>query len=200
MLFIITRITFWTIVLAIAIFLIMKSSVIHKNRWLIIAFITAVILTTITALIPIENTVITFSSPESAYNYNHSGDVKLIINGNQTAFVIGTKGDTDIYTIIPKVNNGFKISMGYDTQIVTQKIYESNSIYVYQYKNINEKYITVLNTHGDILDIKDNHNSQFKYLKNYNETLGKSFYCYYAYISEMNDQYTLYINGKSIEF
>lgn len=199
MFFIMIRLAFGSITFIIGFLLIRKSGVIHKRRWSIITFVIAIILTTISALIPIENALITFSSPKSAYNYNNSGDVKLIVDGKKTDFVVGAKGDTDIYAIIPKANSGWKIGMGLDTKRIIQTISDGITIYVYQYKNTNDYYITIFDTKGGSLDITDNRNSKFKYLDKSNSSLGRMFYTYYAYINEFNDQYALTINGKLIK-
>lgn len=199
MLFVIIRLVLWSIAFIISLLLIRKSRAIHKRRWSIVAFVVTVILTTISALIPIENALITFSSPESAYNYNNSGNIKLIVDGEKTNFVIGTKGDTDIYAIVPKSNGGWKIGMGLDTKKVIQTISDGITIYVYQYKNTNDYFITVLDTKGGSSDITDNLHSEFKYLEKSNSTLGKTFYTYYAYINDFNDQYALTVNDKLIK-
>ncbi|MDE6020430.1 MAG: hypothetical protein K2H01_05465, partial [Ruminococcus sp.] len=144
MLFVMIRLAFCSIAFIIGFLLIKKSRVIHKRRWSIIAFVVAVILTTISTLIPIENALITFSSPESAYNYNNFGNVKLIVDGEKTNFVIGAKGDADIYAIVPKSNGGWKIGMGLDTKKIIQTTSDGITIYVYQYKNTNDYFITVL--------------------------------------------------------
>lgn len=199
MLFVIIRIAFWLIVFIICALLIKKSKVIHKLRWSIIAVIVAVMMTTISALIPIENAFITFSSPESAYNYNNPGKATLIVDGEKSNFVVGANGDTDIYAIVPKANRGYKIGMGLDTKRINQTISDGITIYVYQYKNTDDYFITVMHTEGGSLNITDSHNSEFKYLEKSNSTIDKTFYTYYAYINNFNEQYSLTINGKQIE-
>ena len=199
MLFVLIRLAFWSIAFIISLLLIRKSQVRHKYRWSIVAFIVAVIMTTIFAFIPIENAFITFSSPESSYNYNHSGNVKLIVEGEKTDFVVGAKGDVYIYAIVPKSNNRWKIGIGLDTKRIIQTISDGITIYIYQYKNTNDYFITVLDTKGGLSDITDNHNSEFKYLEKSNSTLSKTFYTYYAYINGFDDQYTLTVNDKSIK-
>lgn len=91
MLFAITRIILGITIFIIGYFLIGKIKSINAFRKLIITFMLSVILTTLSALIPLENVFVTFSSPESAYNYNHSGKVKLIVNGSKTDFIVGEK-------------------------------------------------------------------------------------------------------------
>lgn len=198
MFFVIIRIIFWSIAFIISFLLIRKSRIIHKRQWATVTLVVAVILTSISALIPIENALITFSSPESAYNYNNSGNVKLIVDGEKTDFVVGTKGDADVYLIIPKSNDGWKLGMGLDTKKVFQTISNGITIYVYKYKNTDDYYITVLDTNGGSTNITDNHNSKFKHLEKFNSILGKTFYTYYAYINNFDDQYTLTVNGNSI--
>lgn len=199
MFFLIIRLAFWSIAFIISILLIKKTQVRHKHRWSIIAFIIAVIMTTIFALLPIENAFITFSSPESAYNYNHSGNVKLVVDGEKTDFVVGAKEDRYIYAIVPKSNSRWKMGMDLDTKRIFQTISDGITIYMYQYKNTNDYFITVSDTKGGSSDITDNHNSEFKYLEKSNSTLGKTFYTYYAYINNFDDQYTLTVNDKSIK-
>ena len=79
---------------------------VYKRRCSIVAFAATVILTTISALIPIENAFVTFSSPKSAYNYNHSASVELIVDGNESDFVVGAKGETDVYAIVTSLDKG----------------------------------------------------------------------------------------------
>ncbi len=197
--FVIFRLVFGSLVFVICFLLIRRSHTIHKRLWLIVVFVVAVILTTISALIPIENAFVTFSSPQSAYNYNNSGNVKLIVNGRKTDFVISSKGDTDAYTIIPKSDGGWKLGMGLDTKRIAQTISDGISIYVYQYKNSDDYYITVLDTNGGPLEITDNQSSKFQCLDKSNSALNKTFYTYYAYINGYDDQYALTVNGKTIK-
>ena len=198
MLFVITRLAFFGIAFIVSFFFIRKSHLIYKRRWSMVAFVTAVILTTISALIPIENAFVTFSSPKSAYNYNHSASVELIVTGKESSFVVGTKGDTDVYAIVPRSNNDWKMGIGLDTKRIVQTISDGITIYVYQYKKTNDYYITVLDTNGGPSNITDNRNSKFEHLDKANSALNKTFYTYFAFIDSFDKQYTLTVNGKSI--
>ena len=198
MLFAITRITLGITIFIIGYFLISNIKAINACRKLTITFMLAIILTTLSALIPLENVFVTFSSPESAYNYNHSGKVKLIVNGSKTDFIVGEKNGTDVYLIVPRSNSGWKQGMGFDTKRICNKISDGITVYVYQYKNTDDYYIVLLNTNGGPLDITDNKNSEFIYSENANSILNKTFYTYYAYLNSYNNQYTLTINGETI--
>ena len=198
MLFIIIRFVFWSLFLVICCYLIKKSHVIRKRKWLLIAFVTIVLLITASDLIPVENIFVTFPSPESAYNYNNSGDVKLVVDGEKTDFIVGLKGDTTVYTIVPKSEGGWKLGMALNTKRVFQMIYDGIIIYVYQYQHSDDYYVTVLDTNGGKLEITDNRDSKFQYMEQENSVLNESFYTYYTYIKGFDDQYTLTVNDKVI--
>lgn len=199
MLFVINRLIFFAIVFTGSLLVIKKSRSNYKRRWMVIAFMGAIILITVSALIPIEDNFITFSSPASAFNYNHTEKVDLIVNGKKTDFVVGTKGDTDVYTIVPKSNDGWKMGMGLDTKQIVQTISDGIAVYLYQYKNTNDYYITVLDTNGGSSEVADNRDSKFKCLEKPNNVLNKTFYSYYAYIDSVDKQYALTVNGKLIQ-
>lgn len=199
MLFVTIRLAFWGLVFAACFLAIRKSRVIHKRKWFFITIFIAIIFTILSALIPVENAFVTFKSPKSAYNYINSGDVKLIVNGETTDFVIGQNGDVDSYLIVPKSGEGWKLGMGFDTQRVRQLVSNGIAIYVYQYKHSSEYYITVLDTNGGISEISDNYNSEFTHLDKTNLALEKTFYTYYAYIGDLNDDYTITVNGNKLQ-
>ena len=72
------RIVFFVIIFAICVLLIWKSRLIHKRRWYLSALAVTIVLTTLSAFVPIENAFITFSSPTAAFEHINTGNVKLI--------------------------------------------------------------------------------------------------------------------------
>lgn len=192
--FLLFRFLFGVLVFIACLLFIQKTHKIHKRRWFAVAFVAAAMGTTILALLPVENVFLTFSSPQSAYQYNHTGDVKLVVSGEITDFVIGVKGDVDEYTILPKSDDGWKLGMGFDTKRIHQTISDGVVIYVYQYKNTDDYYITILDTGGGPLELTDNRNSNFQCLEHTNEVLHTTFYTYYGYIHDYDDSYTLTVN------
>ncbi len=200
MFFVIFRLAFWSLIFVVSILLIRKSHAVHKKQWSIIAFFMTIILITISALLPIENAFMTFSSPQSSYQYNHLGYVKLIISGKQTDFVVGSNDNTDFYTIIPKSDEGWKLGMGVNTKRISQTISDGVAIDVYQYKDSDDYYISILNTNPGALKITDNCGSEFQNLSEVNSALHETFYTYYAYISRFDSQYVLTVDGKTIKF
>lgn len=169
MLFGITRVILGVIIFIVCYLIIKTTKTKYKRRYYIISFICVILVIVLFNLIPIENAFITFSTPESAFSYVNTGNIKLVINGSQTDLVVAQKEDAKIYSIIPKTENGWKLGMGIDTKRIIQRTFEGIIIYVYQYKNTNEYYITVLNTNGGMLELSDNHDSTFFHVDEVNE-------------------------------
>ncbi len=177
-----------------------KSKVIRK-RFLYIAFSgISLILFVLSAFLPFENLFITFKSPEEAYAYYCSGesDVELIVEGNNCDFVVSRSNDTNHYLIIPKTSDGWKIGIGANIKRIAQKIENNIIINVYQYKNTDDSFITVLDTNGGEASLSDIYNTEFFPLEVTNESLNKTFVTYYGHISDFNQQYNLTVNDIKI--
>ena len=199
MFYVMFRFLFWILLLVIFLLLIKKLHINHKFRWTAITFMITLVLTTIVYLFPIENAFMTFSSPQSAYRYNHFGYVNLVINGKQTDFVVASNGDTDLYTIVPKTKEGWKIGMGSDTRIIYQIITDGIVVYVYQYKNSDDYYIIISNTNEGPIKISDSRGSKFISSNKTSSAVNKDYYTYYDYINNFNDMYEVIIDDKVVE-
>jgi len=176
-----------------------KSKTMHKRKQYIFSVLIAVFLVTILSFIPFENLFITFNSPEDAFKYVSSEKVKLVIQGKNSDFVIGEKDVAKFtYLIVPKNDNGWKVGRGLDTKLRMQKVHNGIVIYVYQYKNTGDYYVTISDTSGKKLQIKDSHDSQFLYLENMDNTIDKTYVTYYAAVFQIDSQYWININDEKI--
>ncbi len=164
-----------------------------KKRHYILSVFASIVLITVLAFVPFENLFVTFSSPKAVFNYMNFGksEIKLIVTGNKTAFVIGGE-NTNKLLIVPKTENGWKIGTGYKTQKAYSKITDDLIIDVYQYQNTDDYYIAVYKINGGQFDITDSNDSVFYPLGN------TSFYTYYAYIPKYNSHYWILVNGEKI--
>lgn len=160
----------------------------------------SIILIVLMNFVPIENLIVTFNSPKSVYDYYTWGksEIQLVVNGKQSDLVIGNKNGADNYLIVPKTPGGWKIGIGLNTKRVSQKIYNGIVIYVYQYKDTNDYYVTIMDTRGNYLKISDSYNSQFLMLEKENSGLKKTFVTYYANITQYSSQYSIYVDGNQI--
>lgn len=168
----------------------------------IVSICVSLVLIVLLSHISFENLFITFDSPEDAYEYVNIGDsnIELVIEGDNCDFVIDSKKESNKYLIIPKSKNGWKIGIGADTKRIVQKAQKSIVIYVYQYKNTKDYFITVFDTNGGSLDISDNCNSQFYSISKEDDRLGEMVTVYFAHIPNYDSLYNVQVNGTKIEF
>ncbi len=173
------------------------------NRWmkaglvvLAIAFITAL------AFVPVENAFCRFRSAEDVYKYYLSGETRTdaVIEGENSDFVVGVRNGTRTYLIVPKTENGWKLAAGKDTRKIARSFSEGISVYVYQYKDTQDYFITILDTNGGSSRILDDNHTAFYALAETNDALGKTYVTYYAYIPGWTSQYRLTVNGVEIQW
>lgn len=192
------RFFLWLAVLLICFILLRKSNIRHKRRVFFLSLASVIVLGTISYIVPVENALITFQSPESAFHYTNSGDIKLVLEGQNTDMVISSKNEIYTYILLPKNNNGWKIGSGADIKTIAKKTSEDVIVDVYQYKNSNDYFITVFVTNGGAADVSDNQESTFYSLSQYNDVLESYYNTYYAHIQNWNDQYILIVNGETM--
>lgn len=178
-----------------------KKSKANRKHILYVVFTSlSVLLIVMLAFLPFENLFVTFDSPKAAYEYCNFGktNIELIVDGDDCDFIIDRKDDSDTYLIVPKTADGWKIGIGSNTKRIVQKLSNGIVLYVYQYKNTNEYFITILDTNGGELTIFDEYNTEFLPLEKNNDTLGKTFFTYYAHITDFNQQYSVIVNDNKI--
>ncbi len=177
-----------------------KHKTIRKHIQYIVVTLISVTLIIVTAFLPFENLFITFDSPKDAYEYYNFGksNIQLVIEGNNCDFLVDCKSDFETYLIVPKTTDGWKIGIGSNTKRIVQKFSKGITVYVYQYKNTNDYFITILDTNGEKTTVFDDNNTEFFSLEKYNNILGKTFFTYYAHISNLNSGYRIIVNGNEI--
>ena len=198
--FSIIRLIIGCVFLGCSISVIKKSKVVCKRLLYVVFTSISVALIAVLAFLPFENLFITFNSPKAAYEYYNFGksNIELVLEGNNCDFVIDRKNDSDTYLIIPKTTDGWKIGIGSNTKRIVQKLTNGITVYVYQYKNTSDYFITILDTNGGESTVLDDYNTEFSSLKRNNDFLGKTFVTYYAHISNFNPQYSVTVNGDKI--
>lgn len=194
------RLIIGCIVLVCSITFIKRSKVIRKRILYIVFTSLSVLLIVVLAFLPFENIFVTFDAPKSAYEYYNLGksNIELIIEGNGCDFIIDRKKDSDTYLIIPKTADGWKIGIGSNTKRIVQKLSDGIVLYVYQYKDTSDYFITILDTNGGESTVSDEYNTKFFSLERYNDSLGKTFVTYYAHITNFSSQYSVIVNDNKI--
>lgn len=197
------RLLFWAAVVIIAFLAIRKSKVEKKRRLIIVTLACALLLGTVSQLLLIENVFVTFSSPESAFGYISSGEVRVIIEGKETTMILSSTQDAESYTILPKTDKGWKISTGIAQREVFGKTVGLCQISVHNYRNTSDYYISIVDVsetaRENLLSISDSKGSSFhEFVKNPNSRS----VTYMAYVDGFDessmDEYYLLINGEKI--
>ncbi len=196
----IIRLIIGCIFLVCSITAIKKSKVIRKHILYIVFTSLSVLLIVVLAFLPFENLFVTFDSPKAAYEYFNVGksNVELVVEGGDCDFIIDRKNDSDTYLIIPKTADGWKIGIGSNTKRIVQNLSNGIVLYVYQYKNTNDYFMTILNTNGGELTVSDEYNTKFFSLERYHDSLGKVFVTCYAHITNLDSQYSVIVNDNKI--
>lgn len=195
MTFIFTRMVFGAIIFAVCIIIIRHAKIQKRNRMYIIAFFATSILITILSIVPLENAFITFPTAEEAFAYRSTAKLAVVVEGKDSALVVGQKKDKIIESIIPRVNDGWKISSVLQEKTLLQAFDESYIIYTYYTNENSDIYVRITNTTGKPIDISDNNNSVYVCLDG-DEMSDDSISTYYAFINRSQESVEIYINGK----
>ena len=196
----IIRLIMGCIFLVCSIIVIKNSKAIRKHILYIVFTSLSVLLIVVLTFLPFENLFITFDSPNAAYEYYNLGrsNIELIVEGDDCDFIIDRKNDSDTYLMIPKTADGWKIGIGSNTKRKVQKLSNGIVLYVYQYKDTSDYFITILDTNGGESTVSDEYNTKFFSLERYNDSLEKNFVTYYAHITNLSPQYSVIVNDNKI--
>lgn len=188
------------IIIFIGLWLLIKRSKIKNKRLLLIScFISILILTSLSALCPIENLVISFSNPEKVFHYLHSGEITGTINGNSSSMILYRSNDDNSWAIIPKGKNGWKIGTYFSYKEIFNKTIERRVVKVYNVKNTEDYYVIIWDPLAtDVVDITDNKGAEFTHNMMANEVLSTKNVMYYTYVKNIRDGYALIIDGNEI--
>lgn len=172
-----------------------KFTKVKFRSWFSIILI-VVLLITVLGFVPFENWVYNFKSAEEVYKYYSFSEDKaeIVIEGEQSDFVVGRKKDTSTFLIVPKTADGWKIGVSINTKRIVQKFFDGITVYVYHYKNTDDYFISIFDINGGELNLSDDYNTNFYSLKKINDFYGKTFVTYYAHISNFNSQYRIILN------
>jgi len=192
------RILFWIGILGIIILIMKKKNRLEKRN-VSIAVIIAILLGTLSVFFPVENYFYTFSTPEKAFNYINSEEVKLVVDGQSSSLVIAEESKADyVHLVIPKCSNGWKLGRGIDTKLKDQIMDKGIVINLYQHKKSGDYYIMVLDSKRDKIEISDNQNSSFvKFTEN---EANSDYKLFFAHVSLFDEDYCIKINKHQYNF
>jgi hypothetical protein len=187
-------------VLLLALWLLLRRHPIWGKRWFRVgSFAFVVLLGIVFLLIPREVRTREYASPEEAFRYKNQGEILLVLEGEQSAYVVAEQGGNSYaYDFIARVGDVWHPVSGIQTKpiVITQG---SVVIRIYRYRKTDDYYISITDGKGQDVEIEDNRNSYFY-------TIGDSYaladgtfsmYTYYAYICDLDETYQLTVNGEA---
>ncbi len=194
----IIRCIFALIIAALCLLFIKKS----KKERITLAIIAALAAAMVSSFIPIENTFVTFSSPEDAckYVYFNSNKIALTVDGNESSLMVLRSGNTYNYIIVPKSGDGWKLDSGMATGLNSKTRFvdvirpsDEYTIEILGYAGTTEYYIEVTGHYSGISSISDSLGSDFYHLV----SNSGAYHTYYAYINGYGEDYELTLNGET---
>lgn len=153
----------------------------------------------LSGFIPVENIVGPIDSIEAVYEYRNPGaKVRLVIEGEESAYVSGIENGKEMIMIVPKAKGGWYVGTGAEHKTIARSF--SNDIFytVYQYKDTKDYYIIVYELYGKEIEILDSYGSEYVRLEKYEES-GRTHPVYYAYVPNYDENYWISVNGEKIE-
>ena len=177
----------------------MKKIALKINvRWITLAMLcTAGFTLILGSALFVRQHFIPFSSPESAYKLVYGGETFVVVEGVESACVIGDKDAK----YLNKSKNGWTVPIIKISVTKAIKYIDSATIYVTQYNFSNEHYVIVSDFENQVLDIDDNRGSKFykiDHSENLDKLSNKTVRGYCAYINGLDSRYTITINGEEV--
>ncbi|MCH5298016.1 MAG: hypothetical protein J1E85_10165 [Ruminococcus sp.] len=144
---------------------------------------------------PIENMFINFSSPQDVFTYTNTGEINDIIYGDNSCMIVYSD-NSGLQTSFFKIDNdSYKIITfaQYNSQKFLSK--DNTSAEFITLKGINDCYCfgSIYTTNN--IKITDNLSSDY-----FTFQIDDNLYNFYGYISNYNEDYTLFVNDKKVNF
>ena len=177
-------------------FAVLKKKAVRSKAYFGLVYAAMFLLT----ILPVDNIFVSFKAPESAYRYNHLGKAELVAEGTNSCLFVEHRKELLNYSTIPKEGDKWKADLGFVTQTPENRQGKNVLLYIKKCKNTNDYYISVLYLKGGTAGVKDNRNSEFSFINDYNNDLQENYYTYFAFIGDLSEDYTITVNEESFTF
>lgn len=200
MLFNVIRILLFFIFSVFIVIGIRKTKIVKKKIVSFLLVFLCIILISISGILPVENLIISFKSPESVFNYTHLGKINDIVYGEKSCMIVYSEGeDKSGNYIIPKSEKGYKIPNYFTVKNVSHKFSKDGCFDVYNVLETDDYYIfgSIISKDSTIT-IFDNNNKPIKNLViNMANTDTKTVF-FYDFSKNISDEYYLIINNQKV--
>jgi len=181
-----------------------KSKIIKKKRIVILSLVLCLVLSSASGLIPVENLVINFDSPEDVLWYYQKSKVDEVLYGNVSSMVIFTDiwDSSTGYLIVPRSPKGYKIPSYFSSRSILRKtnsiadivwfdiisLIGTDDYYIYGHFFSEEDEVTITDSNNTVRHIADRmRNSDIYSIR------------FFGYIESFTYDYYLVVNGEKVD-
>ena len=135
-----------------------------------------------------------YETPEEAFSAFYFGrtNVKIVLTGEKSAYVVGFDGNKERYKIVSKSQDGWRVGFSIDDKEDTLFLPDNGTADIFHRKGTNDYYVRVLFVpKGDHI-VSDNYHSVFQHAE-YNSNVE----LYYSYIQGVQEDYIIFIDGTA---
>ena len=179
-----------TLSIALIIFLVLLFG--KKTGYKTVLLVVLAVIIVEVILLCLKNAFFIYETPEEAFSAAYFGrsNAQTVIIGNETAFVVGSSGNTRKYLILESVNNGWRIGNTADEN-KTLDFSEYYSVVVFHKRGTEDYYVEVFFPFGGDHSIVDNYESSYLKENSFNGTE-----TYYAWVHNWTGDYEISIDGE----
>ena len=167
----------------------------HTRKWAFV--LAALLLGWFLCALPVENTVVSFSTPREAYAYRYpfSGNAPCVVEGKNSALILDEASFRGTYKVLYRSSDGWKLPGIWKPLSHTTIRCDGYSIHILKQPQAEEYYVGVVPFKDNTAEVFDSENSEFCRVTY--EHISEAEKCgYYAYI-DCTDGYILTVNGQS---
>lgn len=197
MIYIVVRLVVFVII-ALAMFLINKKKKINRKTVIAVLVVVAIV-SEASVFLGLDNHLMSFSTPQKAYMYSHTGKAEIVADGAQSTFMVRNNGaESAEQYLIPKKGNRWTPGLGMNLFTAKEKREGNVSVSIYNCKGTDDYYAVVRYFSDTPKKINDTHNSNFeKYI--YIDFPDEKYYLNYAYIGVFDADYQITVDDLFIK-
>lgn len=197
MIYIVVRLVVFVII-ALVMFLINKKKKINRKTVIAVLVVVAIV-SEASVFLGLDNHLMSFSTPQKAYMYSHTGKAEIVADGAQSTFMVRNNGAESIEQyLIPKKGNRWRPSLGMNLFTVKEKREGNVSVSIYNCKGTDDYYAVVRYFSDTPKKINDTHNSNFEKCI-YIDFPDEKYYLNYAYIGVFDADYQITVDDLFIK-
>ena len=194
------RIAILILLVAFVFLLTKKKDALVRRRMRKISIVIAVILYSVSLMIPApENWIGSFSTPNAVCRYLGYGEPVLVLEGESSAFCVVDQNDKSLILGMPRNKNGWGIGTVFQLREVRTLSSWGTIEMIHRFDDTDDYYVIVSAAKSGWHQVEDSEGSEFQTIAIENRALHDIDYRYYTYVKGLDDEYTVTVDGVVVE-